>query len=549
MNFESKMKKRIDSNLDAIVPNPHKKKHTFPKWAKIALPITAGAVAMAAALPLFMFMNNLENVIGRLNGTHVDMDNVSAFAVWNAPKKKSKKPRLSNIAYIQRANEEESIIEGETSSIDEEVSLTPEQEWELDYDWDPTKANVLVSIDEDGGIKEVVYERTNNKGVVRQDVLGNAAAVYVSRGFTYVMYVDDSEWEFWKDINFAQESVIFNGFHCHHEEMQTIVIHNETGNVYALKDLIKQVSEISGALNYTMQVQPTYENYLTVDPMYGDSTTQWYRVKYDDVAGLRYEFVDFTSIDYGSILAVRTDVYGQEYVYAPSTVGNGYEIFDNSLLFGNKDEIMQGADGHMYTIIDNTLMVYGEGFELAHIESGLNVSMESIAQPELLGDYGVPYRLEDNHLYSAFGEYWNVDALGALGEKHMLSGSFPAIGTDCYLVKGEIIALVDAQSFRPYRSENGKLVHLKFGLKEGKPSVESDVILENAVSIHVQNHKITAMDGDYRTRPGVVINFYRVVVENGTPRVEIIAYGASDGRTYGVTGLAKPITEPLDVNY
>ena len=134
-------------------------------------------------------------------------------------------------------------------------------DWESDYDWDPTKANVLISINEDGKVKEVVYERTNDRGQVRQDVLGNAAAVYVSNSFTYVMYVNDSEWDFWKRINFAQEMRTFNGFHCHHERMQTIVIHNETGKVFALNDLFSQVNENSGKKYHTMQVDPFREDF------------------------------------------------------------------------------------------------------------------------------------------------------------------------------------------------------------------------------------------------------------------------------------------------
>lgn len=53
------------------------------------------------------------------------------------------------------------------------------------------RANVLIAIGDDGTVSEVVYERTNGRGQVRQDVLGNAATVYVSNGFTYVMYVSD----------------------------------------------------------------------------------------------------------------------------------------------------------------------------------------------------------------------------------------------------------------------------------------------------------------------------------------------------------------------
>ena len=148
------------------------------------------------------------------------MDNVAAFAVWNPPETESSHGSLDSISYVHpRFNAPlTSDTSSETPSNETDSSL-PEgwdeelYDWESDYDWDPTKANVLISINEDGKVNEVVYERTNDRGQVRQDVLGNAAAVYVSNNFTYVMYVNDTEWEFWKEINFAQEMRTFNGFH------------------------------------------------------------------------------------------------------------------------------------------------------------------------------------------------------------------------------------------------------------------------------------------------------------------------------------------------
>ena len=260
-----------------------KRKFSFKKngvWA-----ITAAVIFLTVLIPVVaiavpkLFGTNIERAIRNLRGTFVDMTDVAGFGVWNAPDENSSgsvKPKLSNVTYLNQAKEvpEENPEGGSTDSSSSSGndsssgSIWGDKEkeelydWESDYDWDPTKANVLVSVNEDGGIKEVVYERENARGQVRQNTLGNAAMVYVSQSFTYVMYVDDQEWEFWKEVNFAQQAVTNDGFHCHHERLQTIVIHNETGKVYALKDLIEQVSDYSGALNYTMQVHPTYEDYL-----------------------------------------------------------------------------------------------------------------------------------------------------------------------------------------------------------------------------------------------------------------------------------------------
>ena len=556
MTFEEKMKTRIDSRLDEIVPNPNKKKRRFPLWAKIVLPIAAASVATAVILPAVAFYNNLENAISRLSGTRVDMEDVKAFAVWNAPTKKSNKGNFSHIAYLNKYEEEESeaLNSNQESEFSSELtSLTPEQEWELDYDWDPTKANVLVAMDEEGGVKEVVYERTNNKGVIRQDTLGNAAAVYVSHNFTYVMYANDSEWEFWKDINFAQESVVFNGFHCHHELLQTIVIHNETGNVFALKDLIKQVSDISGALNYTMQVQATYEDYLKVDPMYGNSKTQWYRVKYDENFGLTYEYLEINDGKYIydlPISSIQKDIYDQEYIYtASSSARNLYSLIGKSFVSGLKDSLLHGSDGKMYSIYDGTLQVFGENYELLPVSRDLKVSMESLASDYGLSNSSVAYHVEDNYLYSMFGEVWKIDLDGKLINQKRIEGSFPYNALDGHLIGGEIIVMNDAEDHWVDYSIHGRLERLSFGLEDGVPSVKRDVIMDYVARVHVQNHRMTVQDGDHANPEGSKFSFYRVIVKDGDVSLDEIAYGTVDQGCYGVTGLAKPITEPLDLNY
>ena len=59
MSIEKRMKKRIqqiDDNLDQIVKNPYEKKHRFPLWAKISIPVgsvvLASIVALSVILPL-----------------------------------------------------------------------------------------------------------------------------------------------------------------------------------------------------------------------------------------------------------------------------------------------------------------------------------------------------------------------------------------------------------------------------------------------------------------------------------------------------------------
>lgn len=557
-----------------------KRKFSFKKngvWA-----ITAAVIFLTVLIPVAaiavpkLFGTNIERAIRNLRGTFVDMTDVAGFGVWNAPDENSSgsvKPKLSNVTYLNQAKEvtEENSEGGSTDSSSSSGndsssgSIWGDKEkdelydWESDYDWDPTKANVLVSVNEDGGIKEVVYERENARGQVRQNTLGNAAMVYVSQSFTYVMYVDDSEWEFWKYVNFAQESVINNGFHCHHESMQTIVIHNETGKVYALKDLIEQVSDYSGSLNYTMQVHPTYNDYLFTNPMYGPNyARQWYKVEYDEENGIKYRFIHFeheklSSETYGyqKVQDVRYDKYGQEYIYTKGinieelSPSSYYCTNEKTLVTNTPNVLLQGTDNRVYTVKNGVLQVFGENFELSPIESGLKVSFEGIAGEDLLDNKSVAYRLEDNYLYSMFGEVWQISENGTLTSKDKLIGMFPSEAINGYLINGEIIAFVVTKVYpNIWRKSDGKIVKLSFGLENGVPSVKSEDIIF-ATDIIVQNHYLTISQDFYDSNNQLTNSkYYRLRVKDGVISADYIVYQLKDG----FKTVVNPIIEALSLN-
>lgn len=555
-----------------------KRKFSFKKngvWA-----ITAAVIFLTVLIPVAaiavpkLFGTNIERAIRNLRGTFVDMTDVAGFGVWNAPDENSSgsvKPKLSNVTYLNQAKEvtEENSEGGSTDSSSSSGndsssgSIWGDKEkdelydWESDYDWDPTKANVLVSVDEDGGIKEVVYERENARGQVRQNTLGNAAMVYVSQSFTYVMYVDDQEWEFWKEVNFAQEAVTNNGFHCHHESMQTIVIHNETGKVYALKDIIEQVSDYSGALNYTMQAHPTYDNYVSIRPLYGNNLArQWYKVEYDDENGIKYRFIHFEheklspeTYGYQKVQDVRYDKYGQEYIYAKGidieelSPSSYYCTNEKTLVTNTPNVLLQGTDNRVYTLKNGVLQVFGENFELSPVENGLKISLEGVADYGIWEHEGIVYHLEDNYLYSMFGEVWQISENGTLIEKDKLKGEFPAIATHGYLINGEIFAFI-IKDYYWTRCTAGKVIKLSFGLENGVPSVKSEDIIF-ATEIAVQNHNLTVFQHFYSSNyQNVDRKFYRVIVKDGVISTDYIAYQINDG----YTTLTKPIIEALSLN-
>ena len=541
--------------------------------------VVGSTVVVSVSAALNLFGGGLQNISSIIKNTFIDMEGVAAFGVWNAPDSDSNSGSISAVAYVQPylnaplslEAQTESSTETENESDGDSESSLPEgwdeelYDWESDYDWDPTKANVLISISEDGEISEVVYERTNGRGQVRQDALGNAVAVYVSNGFTYVMYVDDTEWRFWQEINFAQEMHISNGFHCHHERMQTVVIHNATGKVFALNDLISQVSDRSGAINSTMQVKPFKEDYLYLWPPDGDMIPQWYHVVYDETNEMiRYEYMipedeevqQQLSFGY-HVRAARRDKYGQIYLLAGNNTTNqpissritagtvdlpDYTCYGNKLLMSTTNGVMYGTDGRMYAFDAGKLKVFGENFELSPIEAGAEVAFEGIADDFHLRHEGISYKLVDGYLYSMFGAVWKVDDDGTMQACGQLEGSFPHFADDGYLIGGEIIAFVDTeQTDNGYYSINGRMVKISFDSANGAPRAVMTHIID-ASEITVQRHRMVVEQNEnpYSLTRGDT-KFFLITVQDGIPNVEYFAYGY-DG---GMLGLTKPITEPL----
>lgn len=544
----------------------------FASKRAVAL-ITAAAVFVAAvgiAVPVGMHLSNgrsMLDTIALLKGTYVDMEGVSAFGVWNAPDSVSESAYVSNVSRVKESSfTDESTDEngGERSDGDEissgDWSDEDRYEWESDYEWDPTKANVLIAIGDDGSISEVVYERTNGRGQVRQDVLGNAAKVYVSNGFTYVMYVDDAEWRFWMEIEYAQQVRTPNGFSCHHERMQTVVIHNETGKVFALNDIIPQVNELSNAVNRTLQVDPFKDDVIHIKPMYGNYKSQWYNVIFDEnTQELRYELVlpkELAALY--NIRAVRRDKYGQQFLLTGKPFGiervsagivnlPDYTVYDNSLIFEEQNGLLFGSDGRVYAFDNGVLKVFGEDFRLEPVAPDTEVVFEGIADAFgaklCFANDGINYTLANGYLFSMFGEVWKVSEHGNLSERDRLAGSFPRYADDGYLIGGEVIAFVDTSPiYDDMYSVNGRMVQIKFDVSdEDSPKANIIHILSaSEISCNGTRMLVEQNERPYTSARGDT-KYFLITVVGGTPMVEYVAYG----RDGGMLGVANPITEPL----
>lgn len=568
MNFEKSLKQRINQKLDKEVPNPYKKKKRFPLWAAITISVTA--VTTAAAIPIIVLnAKNLESIISQLNGAYINMEGVAGFGIGNAPASNGK-AKLKTLHYLNNSEYKESENAPSSSDFLSNTSWTDEErelyDWESDYDWDPDKANVLFTLDDAGQVEEVIYERTNGRGQVRQNRLGNAAAMFVSKNFTYVMYVNDDEWDFYKEIDYAQELRQPSGFHVHHELRQTIVIHNKTGKIFALKDLQTKVSEITGVKNYTMQADPTRDDFIHVDPMYGNwdqMTPLWFKMRYDEeLETIIYDDILPEGSEFKRSHTAKEDKYNQLYVLADDegydqTIRlkedleivelNTYKIIDSTLITRKTNSVFFGSDYRAYAIQNNQLKVFGEGFTLSPIEPETVVNFEGLANEFYDGFNdtgwlnGSCFHYEEGYLYSAFGEVWKVDNDGALTKLENLDGSFARYTNDVLMIGGKIIAFIETSDYYHY-SVDGRLVQLSFSLKDGVPSYEARHII-NMTEYTSYGHRFVALQDDKGGFGRGFTKYFLITVINDTPQAQYIAYG-NNGGMLGVVGT---ISEPIDL--
>lgn len=543
--------------------------------------VTAAAVlgvSVAVAVPVGLTFGSggLQNAISKLKDTFVDMDGVAAFGTWSAPDESSPKGRIANVVNVRRSalsdeiedNDDESGDGDKVGIISGDWSDEDRYDWESDYDWDPAKANVLIAIDEDGKVKEVVYERTNGRGQVRQDTLGNAAMVYVSDSFTYIMYVSDDEWEYWTQS--YSPSANSGGFACFHNERQTVVIHNATGKVYPLKDVIPQVNELSGATNYTLFADPMKNDVIYIRPLYGRWIPLWFNVIYDEQADrIRYDLIlpiDYAKrygVDY-NVLAVRRDKYGQQYllegynddivnsIFLPRVTAGTvelpeYEFVNGVLVFKSANGMMMGSDGRMYAFDEGKLKVFGEGYTLSPVEPNTYATLEGVSNDWSCYQYfynsGAVYRLQGEFLYSAYGQVWNVDGDGAIREFKKFTGSFPNYADEMYMIGGEILAFSEARLGHDGKTSlHGKLVHISFDNNDGDPAATIKHIIDAAYIEVGYTHRMIAIQAadPFETWEGLN-QTYLITVTDGVPHAELIAegYGGTVGRP------VRPIIEPV----
>ena len=175
------------------------------------------------------------------------------------------------------------------------------------------------------------------------------------------------------------------------------------------------------------------------------------------------------------------------------------------------------------------------------MEKDLKVTLEGISGAMLDGnhvenDTGIVYHLEDNYLYSIFGDVYIFSDDGSYDKFTTLTGSLPTYADEGYMLNNCIIAFVNAKNIHQnsYYSSDGELVQITFGLEGGAPTFKTEHIID-VTSYRVYNDRMTLDQEESSGTKEYVLKF-----ENGKPVPDYVVYRNSNAIKY-----VKPITEPL----
>lgn len=423
--------------------------------AAILLVVTLG---VAVPVGIFISGGGMYRTIQMLRNSLVDMTDVAAFGVMQVKENKEAsngQAPAGTMSTLRQIAPIRGPVAGGRLETQEEL-----EDFESDYDWDPEAAQVLVTIADDGNIEEVVYVRTNGRGMVRQDKLGYAAMIHVATEFTYVMYVSEDSWPEYYD---AQQLTLgsYMPFHCAHNQWQTIVIHNETGKVFPLQDIFPTIGEIAGQKQYTLAMYP-HDDIISIHPMYGDPKHIHFELSLREQS-LIYERLVHDE-DNISIQNIKRDRYGNYFIFndGRQNVNGNYDHSLQAIIgsvmydtldarIGNKlffsGSLYFGTDKRVYAVNDGRIQVYNADLELEDAEDNIDTAFEEITQwiEELFGNPGKGYILRNEYMFSDLGDVYKRGEDGRLSllDKKITGLSFPSNPLDSHLLSGELFVLVD----------------------------------------------------------------------------------------------------------
>jgi len=408
-------------------------------------------IAISVGLPLgLIFSNNIANSIRSLRDTLVDMDGVAGFGIMQLGTGRDSTPIVRGMSF-DTVDGVEGSGQGAVVHMSGIFSTNGKWEWtnddlHEDLDWHPNESQLLVTIDQFGGVEEVVYNERNGRGVIRQHRLGLVVSIYVGAEFTFVTYGCEHLFEFTNGI--TQGLVLMkNHFGSRTRFYQTIIIHNETGSVFPLIDILPNVTE---ALGLRRQVR---EGNIT--PFDGWLVWTWgsnrlhFKLRMDEYYNIQTDFIRNDPSPYDFHNAYREnkalqnifrDVYGNHFVLNRSVTKQ-----DGSILYVMPwQRLYRGNDRRMYSKYGGVLKVFNEEFELVKVDIDLEVNLEEFV-PQFVGSFwrgnyivnstehgtehigsrgGWAYILKNGYMFSMRGKVYTLEEDGRLEFLTQLEGRF-----------------------------------------------------------------------------------------------------------------------------
>jgi len=457
---EEVMQKAINSYMQALterevasdfsnektqpVLQPAKRKNAFSRFffntRKGIAAFTASImfiIAIGVGLPLGMHLNSFTNIIGHLRNTLVDMDGVAGFGIMQLGSGEDSTPIVRGMSF-GAIDGVEGSGQGKAVAMSGIMAANGDWEWTRDEadindwsgldDWNPEDAQVLITIDDYGDIEEVVYQRIDGRGTVRQARLGVVISIYVGTEFTFVTYAHEELLKDWVVI----QGIITGNKHFGSRSIryQTVIIHHDTGRVFPLMDFMPHFSEVEGGRRTEVQIEPL-DGWLVLFPRRAH-----FKLRVDEQENLHLDFVH----QYAPIQNVFRDIYSN-YFLLNRYINN--KRVDNLLYVDPWQLLYRGSDMRMYSKYGGYLRVFNAELELVDVETGLEVNLEEYVRrrvvtvfpneffPDQLQSEGGGYRngwvymVRNGYVFSMLGKVYTLEEGGRLEFLTQLDGRFP----------------------------------------------------------------------------------------------------------------------------
>ena len=507
-------------------------------------------VAIAVGLPMgFLFnSNNFANTISNLRNTIVDMNGVAGFGIMQLGEGEDSTPIVRGMS-IGAVDGVYGSGQGTPVPLSGRKTVNGDWEWERietasqddllgNYDWQPYHdSQVLITIDENGNVKEVIYEKIDGIGTISQYSLGFVDAIFVGTEFTLVTYSSFGTLSDW----IIQSSLIGNIIHGNNRFgsrsniYQTIIIHHDTGRVFPLMDMLDDFNRALGVRVREVGVVP-FDGWLAVRIREGHAQKDHihFKLRIDDDHNLYFDFV----YAYQPIQNIFRDLYGNYFLL--NRVLN--KQVDNVLF--TYERLFRGSDRRMYSKYGGTLRVFSEDLELIAVKVDLEVNLEEFVKNTHVCDMqtsfymygafesvsnrgGAVYMIKNGYVFNMFGRVYTLETDGRLEFLTQMEGRFANYYAEFFsernwwtdrgdIIGGELLVFIEERSTEG-SFIRGEIVHVDFSefTRCNRVVRFNHVVYTNSFSLRSNGQWAIANAG---------LNYFMITIYDGQIQLDWIAH-------------------------